>query len=244
MTRDHTDHRDAGGPDERLEAIVDEALREIATPPPVNLKPAVMAAWDARGGQDRRVASPAARRPGGAWTGWGLLRPAAAVAALLLVVAASLVVWQQVGRPPRGADRAGTTSPPTAAAKPPSGEAVSPGPSIVESPGGALAARLSRPATATASRIVRRAPRPLVEVEFPVDQVAASLEHMPGAPAGDPGEGIAPLPGTPSIPITPIEQTPTVSDMSRPVSEFPAGDGSQPPGAEHGDPGQSGGPRP
>ena len=34
--------------DERLGALVDEALREIVAPPGVDLKPRVMAAWDER----------------------------------------------------------------------------------------------------------------------------------------------------------------------------------------------------
>jgi hypothetical protein len=236
MKPHEAEHREGGEIDGRLEALVDEALREVLPAQPVDLKPRVMAAWDERA---RRPVS--GRVPVAAVSRWWmaplLLRPAAVFAALLVLVAATLLVWQ--ARRPRPVDPPVRTQA-TPAAVPAPGAAAP----LDQPPSGALARESAPRHDEARARAAGRAARGrLVEVEFAIEQIAANLGNLPGAPAREPGEGLAPLPGTSSNPMTPIEQAPTVSDMSRPVSDFPAGESSQPPGAEHGDPGQSGGPR-
>ncbi len=232
-----TGQRRPGDGDERVEALVDEVLREIAAPPAVDLKPRVMAAWDERA---RHAVGggvpPAAVR--GRWFALPLLKPAAALAGVFVLVAATLLVWQQARRPRPAEPPVRTQVNPAAAPAP------APAAPVDRPSAPALAESSPRHDAAVPVRAAGPAARRrLVEVEFPVEQVAANLGNLPGAPAVEPGQGIAPLPGASSIPMVPIEQAPTVSDMSRPVSDFPAGESSQPPGAEHGDPGQSGGSR-
>lgn len=235
--REKDQRRAPGG--ERIETLVDEALREVAAPAAVDLRPGVMAAWDER---TRRLAAgspPGVRR--GRWLALPLLRPAAVLAGIVVLVAASLLVWQQV-RPDGPAQQPARAQANVPAAPAPAPSREERGQAPLATPTDASSPAASRPA-ASVRAAARRPGRPLVEVEFPVEQVTADLLSLPGAPAGELGGGIPALPGSLSIPIAPIGPAPTVSDMSRPVSDFPVDDSHQPPGAEHGEPGQSGGPR-
>ena len=237
------DNGGAGPSDGRLDALVDEALREIALPPPVNLKPRVMAAWDERG--RREGTAPQGRGKRRPLPALASLRPAAALAVVLLLVAATIVVWQQTRQPGEPGRTAASESARPVRPAPPGTVARSegaepPNPTATRAPEPSAEAG---PTHASGRSSARRARRPLVEVEFPVEQVTADHVYLPGAPAAGTGEGIAPLSGAPSIPFAPIGPAPTVSDMSEPVSDFPAGDSQPTPGTEHGEPGQSGGPR-
>lgn len=220
-----------GEVDERLDALVDETLREMGGPAPVDLKPRVMDAWDQRA---RRRRPGATGEAGGGWLRLPSLKPAAALAGTLAIVAAVLA-WQHFDHPFRQVEQ-----PPVRTEQVPP---VTPLPSREQPPAPSIARNVPRPESSAPVRTAPRTRRPLVEVEFPVEQLAASLEYLPGAPAGVLGDPIAPLQAAPAITVAPVEPAPTVSEMSRPVTDFPAGDSSQPPGAEHGDPGQSGGPR-
>lgn len=73
---------------------------------------------------------------------------------------------------------------------------------------------------------------------------AATEPYSPGAPAGDLGDPLQPLPVPPPIAIPPITQSPIeagalISDVSRPVTEFTTDDTE--PGARSRDAGRSGG---
>lgn len=224
------DNGGGGRSDGRLDALVDDALRELASPPPVNLKPRVMAAWDGRGRRPRALP---------------LWKPAAALAGLVVLVAATLLVWQADRQPRAPGQTAQSEAAGPVRPAPPGTVARSEGAGLRTLPAATAPGPSPEtgPAHASVRSTARRARRPLVEVEFPVEQVTADLVHMPGAPAGGSGEGIAPLSGSPSIPFAPIGPAPTVSEMSQPVSDFPAGSSSEQPPGEHGEPGPSGGPR-
>lgn len=220
--------------DERLDALVDATLREMARPPAVDLKPRVMAAWDERAREGTPAAGKGVRaRP---WLGLPALRPAAA--SVLVILAGLLAVWLSVDRtghrpaqPPARTEDLTPVAPASPGEPPPAG-------TLAQE---ATAAESAGPTRLTVA--ARRAPRAVVEVEFPVELPAEDASHLPRAPGGELGVAIARLPGAPPIDMAPIEPTPTISEMSRPVSEFPAGDLNQPPGAEEGNPGQSGGSR-
>jgi hypothetical protein len=70
---------------------------------------------------------------------------------------------------------------------------------------------------------------PLTELEAGNEDSRAL--HLPGAPAGNLGDPIAPLPPPPSLAIAPVTQAPIgfalpVSDLARPVTDFPTENGS------------------
>lgn len=207
--------------DERRERLLDDVLREVAQPAAVELKARVMAAIDDAG---RRTT--ANERP--AWVrAW---RPAVAfgaAAALVIVVLAAL--WPPGTRAPRQ-QRAGTPAPLQARAEAPAlmqPAAGTPGTretgaeiTVLQAGAGTPGSLRSRARAATASTAARVQASP--QVEEP-----ATGPHLPGAPAGDLGDPLAPMPAPPAIAFAPIAQgpiasAPPVSDMSRPVTDFPA----------------------
>jgi hypothetical protein len=231
--------RDTGANDIRVERLVDEALREIVRPQVPDLKARVMASWDARA-QERRAGArlelPPAR---------GLFRrPAAVVVAMLAVIAGAVVVWQLMEGFLGNHGRRLASQPETAVTgsaeripqvapqrhEPPDRAAMGTGD---EFPHGGPAL-----AEASSGRVARRG---LVFVEFPLAEESASSSgpNLPGAPAGQLGDPLQPLPLPPVISIAPLAAGPTVSEMARPVSDFPVTD--QQPGITEMEPGPTGG---
>jgi len=227
MKRDTADQRVTQEADARLDRLVDEALVEVsAESPPATVKARVMAAWD-----ERHATTEGAENVGASswWTAPALLRPAAALAGSLVIVLGVFLAWQHVNRQFDAVDRHRASST-TARTQPGTG---TPAPQNAEA---ATAAQEPQPATAPTRRRSR-----YVTVDWPVEQVTELGPHLPGAPAGELGDPVAPMAGPPPISITLIETTPLVSEIARPVTEFPAD--NQPPAGEGADAGKSGGPR-
>jgi len=229
MKRIEPDNRATPDADERLDRLVDEALREVsAQPPAATVKARVMAAWDERHATTEGAGNPASSW----WTAPALLRPAAALAGSLAIVLGVFLAWQHVNRQFDALDRHPASST-TARTQPPAGTPVHP---VQQNAKAGTAAQETPPAASSNRRRSR-----YVTVEWPVEQVAELGPHLPGAPAGELGDRVAPMPGPPPLSIAPIETTPSVSDIARPVTEFPAE--NQPPAGEGADAGKSGGPR-
>ncbi len=188
-----------------------------------------MAAWDERHPTTEGAGDLAASSW---WTAPALFRPAAALAGSLVIVLGVFFAWQHVNRQFDAVDRHRASST-TAHTQPPAGTPVHPTQQNAEA---GTAAQETQPAALSNRRRSR-----YVTVEWPVEQVAELGPHLPGAPAGELGDPVAPMPGPPPISIAPIETTPLVSDSARPVTEFPAD--NQPPAGEGAEAGKSGGPR-
>ncbi|RPJ63099.1 MAG: hypothetical protein EHM24_24945 [Acidobacteria bacterium] len=227
MRRIEPDNRATPDANERLDRLVDEALREVsAQSPPATVKARVMAAWD-----ERHAADAAASRASSWWSVPALLRPAAALAGSLVIVLGVFLAWQHVNRQFDAVDRHRPSST-TARTQPPSGSPLPP--PVQQQVEGGGAAQEAQPAASPGRRRSR-----FVTVEWPVEQVAELGPHLPGAPAGELGDPIAPMPRPPTIAIAPIETAPLVSEFARPVTEFPAD--NQPPAGEGAEAGKSGG---
>jgi hypothetical protein len=227
MRRETADQRLTQEADEQLDRLVDEALGEMsAQPAPPSVKARVMAAWDERGA---RVPEP---KRAFQWRPLPpLLRPAAALAGSLVIVLGVFFGWQYA-RTDRQLDTADRLPAPDTAAR--TNPVAAPVPPLPEAPAAAADAINARPVEPPA----RRRPR-YVTVELPVEQVADLGPHLPGAPAGDLGDPIAPIPGPAPITIAPIETARPISEFARPVTEFPAD--NQPPAGEGAEAGKSGG---
>lgn len=213
--------------DARLDRLIDEELRAVLDAPPVELRAKVLAAIDeepatrnaARGTRDVESGFSAILRP----------RWAFGLAAAAVLVLAALVTW-------RGGVKPGRESA-TASRAPLAGATI------------AAAVNLAEPSVVPAARVVaaasaRRARPLLVWEKTPVaaDTMSASNEpYMPGAPAGDLGDPLRPLPSPPPISFAPIASAPPVSAFARPVTDFPANNSE--PAADSGSAGPSGGTR-
>jgi len=224
--------------DAALERHLDQALAEIAQPAAVDLRARVLAGLDAR----PRVA-PIDR---------AFWRPATAIAGALVVLLGVWLLWQRADQQLNLA-HGGAAEVPRAAApldrqQPPTGVAAL----APRSAGLAAPQRRSAQIAGPQPRKTRLAtPKPRSGegwVEWPAQQeaVASNTPHLPGAPAGELGDPLEPLPVPPPIAIAPITQAPIVSappisDIARPVTDFPADD--QPPGVPVRTTGQSGGTR-
>jgi hypothetical protein len=207
-----------------VERLLDQALREVAQPPAPDLKPRVMAAWDARlepgpkaeSGRARWRAAPA------------FLKPATVLAGTLAIFLGVFLVWQYTDVLFRRADRLARESGaarateqrrPTASAS--GTRPLDPVRDMARTGVGPLAGEQAAAGPHAARGRTRRT---TVTVLFPAEEPASSPgPHLPGAPAGQLGDPIEPLPRTPGIWIAPIVPARTISEMSRPVSEFPAG---------------------
>lgn len=235
MKQTEPDNR-VGHEAERLGRVVDEALRELSqASPPATLKARVMAAWDERTAQGARATVRGSRR--GWWIGPALLRPAAALTGSLVIVLGVFLVWQHVDREFSGArhERPGTTAR-TQTQPSPADRPVDSSPTVQQADAN------SPTGSADAGTGLRRRPRSrLVTVEWPVEQLADAGPHLPGAPAGNLGDPIEPMDASPPITFSPIVPSPLISDIARPVSEFPAE--TQSPAGTPADAGRSGGPR-
>lgn len=200
--------------DKRLERLLDEELRMVVQAPPVELRAKVLRALDeGRGARD---------------AGRGILQPRWAFAfAAAVVVLAILVTWRGSVRPAPeqvARHRAPLASTPIAA--------------------GAVVEPASAPAARRAPAAVRRAsPVPALDTEaITADATVASNEpYLPGAPAGELGDPIRPMPSPPPITFSPITSAPLVSEFARPVTDFPADNPA--PAAATGNAGPSGGTR-
>jgi hypothetical protein len=199
----------------RLDRLLDEELRAIAQPPAVDLKTHVMAGLDER---------PGARFHLPAWT----LAFAGAAAVVLAVVLLPALVRRQP--PPFASGRAVLPSSQVAAG------------SLVPSSDGSRAAAVRTAALAGPSG--RRA-RSRASSYSSLDAVPGALAaesnepYLPGAPAGELGDPLQALPRPPEITFAPIQSAPPISDIARPVTDFPAD--NPPPAAPFGTAGQSGG---
>jgi hypothetical protein len=200
--------------DERLERLLDEALRAEAQASPVDLRAKVLGALD--DGQ---------RAPANFRLRWAFAVAAAAALVLAVFVARQAGVREGAGRV---AENRPLRSAPLAA-----GHAIAP---AAGQPDGALA-------LAAASSRTRRATRIAWDDEPRVAEAAPDPNEpfLPGAPAGELGDPLKPLPSPPLISFTPITSAPQVSDYARPVTDFPAD--TQTPGVPTGTTGQSGGTR-
>ena len=248
MKRSHRDNRASRETDERLDALVEEALREIARPAAADVKPRVMAEWDEHS-LPFRLRKPRSRP-------WSppppFLKPAAALAGALVIVIAMFVTWQQADRSLQEAERA-REQPRTAGSSGGAGETAD----KPQVPPGGVAERTAAPEDAAATIPRAATPDPSLErrsaarrsrprppaLEWPVEELATAEEFgsMPGAPAGELGDAFASMPRRPAIEIAPIVPAPTIAAMARPVTDFPTDD--QPPGTPAADPGNSQGER-
>ncbi len=240
-SRHPSDHAERE-PVERLERILDEALRAATAPtPPVDLRARVIAAID----RDEALGAESTRRV----VPW---RPAVALTGVVALAVTILVVSRPGEQAGRGGDAHGTTATATA----PQAAAPHPAPTTEEPPdvagiarGTAAASRPSGVGRTTAGRAwLQRLRQPIPGAEaavVPEEHLAAAAEsYMPGAPAGELGDPLQPLPVPPPITIVPITQQPIeagalISQVSRPVTEFTTDDTQ--PGARSRDAGRSGG---
>lgn len=217
--------------DERLDRLVDDAIREVTIQlAPASVKARVMAAWDERQGADGVTDAPAR----GWWNAPALLRASAALAGTFVIVLGVFLAWQHVTREFDAADRHRASPTATARTQPRAGmPAPQPSEQTAEaSPGGQETSEAAQP---------RRRRSRYVTVEWRADRLADAGPHLPGAPAGEPGDPVSPMAGPPPISIAPIQSASSISEMARPVTEFPAD--NQPPAGEGADAGKSGGPR-
>lgn len=207
--------------DGRLDRLIDEELRAVAQAPPVNLRAKVLRALD-EGGPVRRsdVESGFSR----------ILRPrwALAFAAAAVLVIAAFVAWRGDVRPAPesvAVNRPSLTSSPLA-----TGTTVEP------------AARVA-PGVPDAIRVRRRVRVPAWGPEpVPVEASISMEPYLPGAPSGELGDPLRPMPSPPPIAFAAIASAPPVSEFARPVTDFPADDNTVP-AVPSGTTGQSGGNR-
>lgn len=220
MSRTNTGQPVDQEPDERVERLVDASLQAMMQPRTPDLSLRVMQALD---GVDMAQARPAGGRV--VQVPWRRVawRPAvAAAAAVAVACVAVFLAW------PAEDTRERRTAAPLASA--PALAAHRLDAPLVERPKPALA-----PATKTFGRRLARASSPAAATinaearSWQADEasLASTEPHLPGAPAGDLGDPLQPMPGPPAIAIppiahTPIQTAPPVSEGSRPVTDFPA----------------------
>lgn len=235
---------DSHAADAALDREIDAALREIAQPAAVDLRTRVLAVMEEATGAGWRPAATKSRaavlRPG--WP--GIWRPAAALAGALAIVLGVFFAWEGTDRRLHLA-REGTGKAP-ASANTPVGSGRAPGlPTAQAAAAGrddvALAAPVQRVEGGTAARRRHRARPSSAWVDWRAPAESSTEPYLPGAPAGELGDPLAPMPTPPPITIAPIESAPPVTDIARPVTDFPADD--QPPDVPARTTGQSGGDR-
>ena len=219
MKRKMIDAAERAAADERLERLLDEELRAIAQPPAVDLRAKVMKAI-AEAPRGEGANESARRSP---QTGRWALGLAAAAAIVLAV----FLAWPRPsGRP----------QPPQAVASAQAQPDRSMAPSI-EATGNATVEPAARPGgelrapTPHAGMTVARstAATARARAEEVVDAVNTGEPFLPGAPAGELGDPLAPLPSPPPIAFAPIAHVPIaapppISESARPVTDFPAAD--------------------
>jgi len=227
--------------DERLERLLDEELRAVAQPAPVDVQAKVLAALEDLvevPGAQREAPSDGTHAPKGparegsgfsrilrptAWPRWALSAAAAAV----LIAAVFVALRVSVPRVPEQ----------VAANRPPLG-------SVPLAADLAVSAAEARPTRIDAG-VFRRARMPVntrPDAEPVMSEPSPSNEpHLPGAPAGELGDPLQPMPSPPPISFAPIALAPTVSDLARTVTDFPAD--NPVPAVPSGTTGQSGGAR-
>lgn len=236
MKRTEPDNRIAHCADERLDGLVTEALRELTTPArPVDVKARVMAAWDER----VTAGAPETSIPSAVnwWSAPRVLKPASVFAGALVIFVGLFLAWSHVQRQFDWADQYASSSP---------ARRVRPN---TQPPEDAASAKplaqtqaVSEEGSTSGAAAPRRRPRSrLVTVQWQVEQQAEAGPYLPGAPAGELGDGTRPLPEAPPITFAPIDSAPPISEIARPVTDFPAD--TQPPATARPDAGQSGGQR-
>lgn len=238
--------------DQALERMVDDGLRAVVQPPPVDLRGRVL---EAIARDPRMTGAAAAARPGtpaGHWSSAALLKPATALAGSLVVLLGVYLTWHQSDRRLDVAGRhlsarversSGSVGDPAAVSG-----------AVVPSPASLNQARPGQPLAGTHaetrdSRSARSRTKPrfaLVEWPSVAEDVPREEPFVPGAPAGELGDSLGPLPAPPLIAIAPITQAPIVpaplvSETAQPVTDFPSD--SQPPAEPPGDAGQRRGDR-
>ncbi len=243
-------HDDARRTGDALDRIIDEAVEATLRAAPVDLRSPVLAALD------EASALPGAEGRRRSWR----LRPALlpAVGALLLVAGVA-VLWERADR---------QLSPPRPHAAPSAAARLRPGPSSRPEPAPprAASAREARPSVPGPARVQAagaRRPAPqdarlraasFLEMDAAADTARATgasvvladgansgERALPGAPAGDLGDPIAPMPGPSPIVIRPISTPPI--DVAPPVSTLgtPIGAPTDAAARDPQDPGKPGG---
>ncbi len=202
---------------DEADRLIDEALRALTAGPARDLRADVLARLD--------------QEPARRFTAWGLVPSPAFASAVLLGVAIAAGTWLWTStrevRPLAGPG-AGAAAQPASRPAPSLARHVAP-PEAQSIPVGDLRAHATparmaplgagRPSAATALG----AGSAWASADLVVDLDESPGPHLPGAPVGDLGEPIAPLPRPQPIsirPITPlpIVTAPPVSDMAAPVS--------------------------
>ena len=230
MKRETADQRLTQEADEQLDRLVDAALR-VSAQPPATVKARVMEAWDQRHAAGGRL--PALGTPWKPLT--PVLRPVAALAGALVIVLGVFLAWQHVSREFDAVDRPQLSQ--EARTQPPPPRPAAPAEHRADA---SSATPAGGEAIVTASARPRRSR--YITVAWPVEQVAEAGPQLPGAPAGELGDPVAPMGRPAPITIAPIEAAPSISEIARPVTEFPA-DTQPPAGGQGADAGKSGGPR-
>jgi hypothetical protein len=229
-----------GGARDDLDRLIDEVVRSVAQPPSVDLRAQVLARLDEPIAERR---SPFAF----------VLRPAVLAAAGVAFIAIGVAAtwWHvnsqlQEGPAKRVVSHAATPQRPIREA---AVETAAHAPAV-EAP------RVERAATrpAAARAVPAATSQQVFAAVWPSDTIAADeaeMVHLPGAPAGQLGEGIAPMPLPPPIVIPPIASlkpvvappilsVPPVSELVTPAGGRPADETSR----DRQGPGKSGGFRP
>jgi hypothetical protein len=220
-------------PGDEFDRLLDDELHAIARPPAVDLRARVMTAIE--------------RREAGA--GFRVPRRAFALAAAAVVIAAvALTTWRPWnGRGDTGREVRRDARHDVRPAVPP---AVRPDvrmkPDATYETGEARAELRPAASTPVASGFTRASepasPRVAASALIVMDDDDdVPVSALPGAPAGELGDPLQPLPARPAIAFAPIETAPPVSEAARPVTDFPTD--NPVPGVPNGTAGQSGGPR-
>ncbi len=213
--------------DDRLERLLDEELRAVAQPAPVNLRAKVLEALAPPGvAQTSRFAI--ARLP---------RYQLGLAAAVVILAAGGLLFWRGTILLEPGSSRVSQQA--VRRALP--GAPLAAGASLTPVAGDAR----MEPATASTLRAAGRSQvrsRETWAEPMPADLSLASAEpYLPGAPAGELGDPLLPMPSPPAISFAPIASAPSVSETARPVTDFPADNPA--PDVPVGTKGQSGGTR-
>jgi hypothetical protein len=225
-----TDDRTPGG--DELDRLLDDELQAMARPPAVDLRARVMTAIEGReNGAGFRVP----------WL------PLALAAAAVVVAAVALTTWRPwIGPPDEGREVRRDAGHVARQADVPTGAPdVRMKPDATYEPGEARAEL--RPATSTpvASGFTLTSSAPPARVGasalIVMDDDDVPVSALPGAPAGELGDPLEPLPMRPAITFAPIETAPPVSEAARPMTDFPTD--NPVPGVPTGTAGPSGGTR-
>jgi hypothetical protein len=203
--------------DDRLERLLDEELRAAMQAPPVDLRAKVLQAID-EGRGTRDVESGFSRIP---WRRWAL--PVASAAVIILGV---FVAWRG-GVATR--DKLAAMLPPLRSTPLHTPTAIRP---AAERP------TVETPLSRNASHHNNATPFAWDLRPVAADTSAPAEPYLPGAPAGELGDPLRPLPSPPPIVFAPIASAPPISEFARPVTDFPV---DNPPAAGSGTAGTSGG---